>query len=76
MLQASDPWEPGQAAVVLGSTDHILDTMQFAHHGNATSSLQWVFVPLDMPQDLASLGASHMFDFSVFRRRFAPAFCL
>jgi hypothetical protein len=58
VFQTSEPWETGQTAVVFGSTDHILDIMQFADHDNVTSALQWVFVPLDMPQDVSSLGMS------------------
>jgi hypothetical protein len=36
----------------------ILRTLQAASDDNATFAMQWVLVPLDMPQELSSLGGS------------------
>jgi hypothetical protein len=62
VLQTSERRETGQAAVVFGSMDQIIDTMQSAHRSNATSVFQWMSVLLDMPRDLTLLGASRMLD--------------
>jgi hypothetical protein len=57
-FQTSEPREKEKVAVIFGSTNEILRTVQATHGDNATSALQWVLVPLDMTQDLLSLGKS------------------
>jgi hypothetical protein len=68
VLRTSEPRETGQVAVVFGSTDQILETMQSVHRDNATAVLQWVFVPLDMSRDLGFLGTSTLLGFLVERQ--------
>jgi hypothetical protein len=55
-FETSEPGETRQVAVVFGSSDGIVETMQAARHYNMSAVLQWLFVLLDMPRDLSFLG--------------------
>ena len=55
-FETSESWETGQVAVVFGSREGILRTMQAAAHYSVNDALQWMFVLLDMPRELSSLG--------------------
>ena len=55
-FQTSESWETGHVAVVFGSREGILDTMQAARHYRVNAELQWLFVLLDMPREFLSLG--------------------
>jgi hypothetical protein len=55
---ASEQRQKEDVAVVFGKTDDILRAVQAASGMNVTSALQWVLVPLDIPQNLSSLGES------------------
>jgi hypothetical protein len=55
-FEASEPSEKGHVAVVFGSTEDILRSVQAAGDINVTATLQWVLVPLGLRQDLSSLG--------------------
>jgi hypothetical protein len=59
-FEASEPREKGHVAVVFGSTEDILRSVQVADDINVTSTLQWVLVPLGLHQDLSSLGESNL----------------
>jgi len=55
-FQTSESWETGNVAVVFGSREGILHTMQAAQHYSVNAVLQWLFVLLDMPREFSSLG--------------------
>ena len=55
-FQTSESWETGSVAVVFGSREGILHTMQAAHYYSVNAGLQWLFVLLDMPREFSSLG--------------------
>ncbi|XP_023724611.1 protein bride of sevenless isoform X2 [Cryptotermes secundus] len=55
-FQASEPRQKGNVALVFGSTNEILRTVQVARDDNTASTLQWVLVPLNIPQELSFLG--------------------
>jgi hypothetical protein len=55
-FQTSESWEKGHVAVVFGSREGILHTVQAAHHSSVNAELQWLFVLLDMSREFSSLG--------------------
>jgi hypothetical protein len=55
-FQTSESWETGEVAVVFGSREGILRTMQAARHYSVNGALQWLLVLLDMPREFSSLG--------------------
>ncbi|PNF16041.1 hypothetical protein B7P43_G04608 [Cryptotermes secundus] len=63
-FQASEPRQKGNVALVFGSTNEILRTVQVARDDNTASTLQWVLVPLNIPQELSFLGPTIGADFS------------